>query len=337
MRVGLVGAGYFAQFQLRAWQRLHGAELVALAEQDPARLAAADVPGRYGSAQAMLDAEPLDLLDIATPPPTHAALIRTALGRVPAIICQKPFATSLEEAEALTAEAQAAGTRLIIHENFRFQPWYREIAALIAMGALGEILQARFALRPGDGAGAEAYQARQPYFRQMKRFLIRETGIHLIDVFRYLLPPPRAVYADLRQINPVIRGEDAGLVIFDLDGGARAVFDGNRVLDHAAKNMRLTMGELELEGSEGALRLAGDGAITLRKRGCETWHRHPYDFDDIDFGGNCVEAFQAHVLAGLAGTAPLETEAADYLANLRLEALVYAAAQAGRKLPVPDV
>ncbi len=335
-RVGVVGAGYFAQFQLRAWTRLPGAKLVAVADKDAPRRAALTLPDTpvYADLTALLERHDPDILDIATPPTTHAALIRATLGYVPTIICQKPFCATLAEAEALTAEAQAGGSTLIIHENFRFQPWYREIAALKA--SLGPIIQARFALRPGDGAGPGAYLDRQPYFRDMPRFLVRETGIHFIDVFRYLFGPPRAVYADLRRVNPAIRGEDAGLVIFDLDGGGRAVFDGNRALDHGAANTRLTMGEMEIEGSAATLRLSGDGAIHLRAKGSATWRRHPYAFDDIDFGGDCVAAFQAHVLAGLAGDAPIETYASDYLANLRLEELIYSAAETGQKLVVPD-
>lgn len=335
-RVGVVGAGYFAQFQLRAWARLSDVNLVAVADKDVARHAALNLPDTrlYADLASLLDSHALDILDIATPPPTHAGLIRAALGRVPAIICQKPFCTTMSEAEAVTTEAQARGVTLIVHENFRFQPWYREIAALKA--SLGSVIQARFALRPGDGAGPDAYLDRQPYFREMPRFLIRETGIHFVDVFRYLFGTPKAIYADLRRVNPAIKGEDAGLVIFDLDGGGRAVFDGNRTLDHGAANTRLTMGEMEIEGTAAALRLAGDGAIHLRGKGGVAWRRHAYTFDDIDFGGNCVAAFQAHVLAGLAGDAPIETHARDYLANLRLEELIYTAAETGQKLAVPD-
>ncbi|MEM9228361.1 MAG: Gfo/Idh/MocA family oxidoreductase [Pseudomonadota bacterium] len=335
MRIGCVGAGYFAQFQLRAWHRMPEAHLVGVADQDPARLAALDLPhvAHHPGIASLLADHDLDILDIATPPATHASLIRQALGRVPVIICQKPFCASLAEAEAMVAEA--GDTILIVHENFRFQPWYREIRRLLNTGRLGRVLQARFALRPGDGQGEEAYLDRQPYFRDMPRFLIRETGIHFIDVFRYLLGEPEAVYADLRRVNPVIAGEDAGIVIFDLADGGRAVFDGNRNLDHAAENTRMTLGEMEIEGTDATLRLTGDGAIHIRARNGASWQRHPHTFDDIDFGGNCVEAFQAHVLAGLSGKAMLETRATEYLTNLRLEALIYASAQQGAKLPLP--
>ena len=42
------------------------------------------------------------------------------------------------------------------------------------------------------------------------------------------------VYADLRRLNPVIAGEDAGLILFDFANGARGLFDGNRLADHRA-------------------------------------------------------------------------------------------------------
>jgi D-apiose dehydrogenase len=82
--------------------------------------------------------------------------------------------------------AGTTGAKLIVHENFRFMPWFRETKRLVEAGKVGTPLHVAFTLRPGDGQGPAAYLDRQPYFRSMPRFLIHETGIHLIDVFRYL-------------------------------------------------------------------------------------------------------------------------------------------------------
>ena len=60
-------------------------------------------------------------------PKSHAEIIEPLLGTVPLIICQKPFCTSLKEAKTLTSIALASRTKLTIHENFRFMPWYRII------------------------------------------------------------------------------------------------------------------------------------------------------------------------------------------------------------------
>ncbi|MEM6466922.1 MAG: Gfo/Idh/MocA family oxidoreductase, partial [Pseudomonadota bacterium] len=208
MRVGVVGAGFFAQFQIQAWKRIEGVELVGVAELDPARRAelAAEGVTPFESASALLDAG-IDVLDIATPPQTHAELVRLGFARAKAVICQKPFGGDLQTARTLVA--QAGEMPLFVHENFRFQPWYREISRLLGEGLIGDVVQARFALRPGDGVGPEAYLARQPYFQNMERFLIHETAIHLIDTFRYLFGELTSAYADLRRCNPVIAGEDA--------------------------------------------------------------------------------------------------------------------------------
>ncbi|MEM9797399.1 MAG: Gfo/Idh/MocA family oxidoreductase [Pseudomonadota bacterium] len=328
LRVGLVGLGYFAQFHRDAWTRIDGAELVATADADPAK--SPDHP----SLEAMLAAAPLDIVDIATPPPTHAGAIRVALAAHPrAIICQKPFCTSLEEAERTTAEAEAAGVPLIIHENFRFQPWFRTMKAALQAGRVGRPLNLTFRLRPGDGQGPDAYLARQPYFRQMPRFLIHETGVHYLDVFRYLLGDPDGLYADLRRLNPAIRGEDAGLIILDYGDGCRAVMDGNRLLDFDTDDPRRTFGEALLEGEDGTLSLGGDGAVRLRPRGQNAGDVLLKASDWPGFAGDCVHALQSHVVAALEGTVPLENEARDYLDILRLVELAYASAEAGCRLP----
>ena len=230
---------------------------------------------------------------------------------------------------ALAAQADAT---LIVHENFRFQPWYRVLKTALDAGRIGDVHQMTFRLRPGDGQGPEAYLDRQPYFQQMERFLVHETAVHWIDTFRFLLGNPQSVYADLRQMNAHIAGEDAGYLIFDHGHGVRAMFDGNRHLDHVADNLRRTMGEALLEGTKGTLTLAGDGSVTLRGFGqANTEELSPPDIWD-GFGGDCVHALQAHVVSAIRAGTPVENTAAEYLDVLAIEEAVYASAQTGRKV-----
>lgn len=340
LRVAMVGYGYFAQFHLNAWQRMHEVSLQALADARPDRRVSARESAPqielFETMDDMLSSGTFDILDIATPPPTHMDLVSKALGRVRVIICQKPFCESLGQARQIAAAADRSTTQLVIHENFRFQPWYREIERILNGGLLGRVVQAQFRLRPGDGAAPDAYLDRQPYFRDMKQFLIRETGVHWIDVFRFLFGDPVAVSADLYQTNPVIAGEDSGTFTFQMADGARIVFDGNRTLDHVAQNRRLTMGELLIEGSAASLHLSGDGEIEIRKFGENTWHPHRFSFENRDFGGDCVYQLQQHVVSHLTAGTPLENTAGLYLKNLQLQQLVYRASDEGRKLPVAN-
>jgi len=335
-RVAVIGLGYFSQFHLAAWAAQPGAALTALCDRDAGR--AAEAAGRYGArAHASLDtvlAEDPDILDVVVPPAAQDALIRQALAPGRTIICQKPFCTSLAEAEALTEAAEAAGTTLVIHENFRFQPWYRRVREILDAGELGAVYQARFALRPGDGRGPRAYLDRQPGFQAMPRFLILETGVHFIDVFRWLFGPVDSVYADLRRLNPAIAGEDAGLLLLAHRSGMRSLFDGNRLADHVADNPRRTMGELEIEAEAGLLRLDGSGQLSLRRFGAQTFAPVPLNrpVDDASFGGGCVAALIAHVIAALDGQGTLENTARDYLAVMQAVDAAYRSAAEARAI-----
>ena len=335
-RVACLGAGYFARFHRDGWARIHEVDLVGVADLDYGKAAATGYPA-FASLAEMLDATKPDILDIVVPPSAHADAIRIALkGDLKLIICQKPFCTSLAEAREITALAKAKGVPLIIHENFRFQPWFRAIHAAIGAGAIGDPLQATFRLRPGDGQGADAYLSRQPYFQKMPRFLIHETGVHYVDTFRYLFGNPTAVYADLRQINPVIAGEDAGFVLFEHPNGMRTLFDGNRNLDHLAKNTRCTMGEGLFEGTQGTLTLLGDGSVSLRKfsEGSTIPVIGP-DLSD-NFGGDCTYHLQHHVIKALLTDSAFENCADDYMSVLEIENAIYDSAQKKQRVALND-
>jgi predicted dehydrogenase len=332
LRVGTIGAGYFARFHHEAWQRLGHARLTAICDTDLAKATEAALPSgakAYDDAGQMLAKAKLDIVDIATPPATHLALVEAALAHPPAVIvCQKPLAPSLAEAEKIVALAEAADVPLVVHENFRFQPWYREIKRVIGLGRMGTLHGIAFRLRPGDGQGPDAYLARQPYFQQMPRLLIHETGIHFIDVFRWLVGEVAAVSADLRRLNPTIQGEDAGTVLFRFAGGERGLFDGNRLNDHVADNPRLTMGEMWLEGEAGVLRLDGDGGLWFKRHhGPEL--AHTYRWHDRGFAGDCVASLQRHVIEYLKDGKPLVNTGRDYLRNIQVEEAVYRSAEQG--------
>lgn len=334
MKVACLGAGYFAQFHYDAWRRMPDADLVGACDFDLDKAQSTGVRA-FTDLRAMLDATKPDIVDIITPPDTHAAAVAVALqADVRVIICQKPFCTSLEEARQVTELAAKAGIPLIIHENFRFQPWYRCAKMLMDDGEIGTPVQLTFRLRTGDGQGPLAYLDRQPYFQTMPRLLIHETGVHWIDTFTYLFGRPTAVYADLRRMNPVLAGEDAGHVIFEFADGKRALFDGNRLLDHSAENHRMTLGEGLFEGTGGTLSLTGDGGLHLRQFGqTESLMALP-PMQRPGFGGDCVYALQRHVLNGLIEGQPFENEAAEYLFVREVEDAIYRSAQTHTRVEV---
>jgi predicted dehydrogenase len=332
-----VGAGYFSQYHFDAWQRIERAEITALCDLDAAQASEAagkfGIPRTYTDVEVMLDREQPDFVDIITPPQTHLALVELAAKGGVHILCQKPLAPTMEEARAIVDIAAKAGVRLMVHDNFRFQPWHREARKLLDQGAIGALQTVSCRTRLGDGWGEAAYLSRQPYFRDMPRLLIFETGVHFIDVYRYLAGEITQVYARLRRLNPVIKGEDCALVCFDFTSGASGVWDADRFHEGTAQDPRYTFGEFSLEGDAGALRIDGEGNVFLRRLG-KPEQQHPYEHSHRGFAGDCVFATLSHFVERLRNGAPFETSGQNYLNTLAVQEAVYASSAAGRPVAV---
>ncbi len=326
-----IGAGYFSHFQYEAWQRIPEVEIVAFSNRDQTK--AAEVTAKFGIKKCyadyreMFDAERPDFVDIITPPPSHQEICAEAAKRGIHIICQKPLAPTLAEARAIVDNAAKAGVRLMVHENFRFQPWHREIKRLLDAGVIGELFSLNFRSRMGDGWGENAYIPRQPYFRDYPRLLVYETGLHFIDTFRYLAGDIARVTAWLRRLNPVIKGEDCGLLVFEFANGAIGQWDANRYNEPACpvSEARYTFGEFLVEGSAGSLRLYLDGRITLKKLGGEE-QTLDYPHERRGFAGDCCYIAQRHFADCLMTGAPCETSGEEYLKTMIVQEAMYESA-----------
>lgn len=343
VKVAVVGTGYFSQFHLEGWSELPQVQLVGLCDLDLTKASILCAKfGQIGVTQVfdnlahMLDATQPNVVDVVVPPAAQAAVLKEVIARKIPVICQKPFGVDYAQAVAFTERAEVANVPLIVHENFRFMPWYREAKRLIDLGQLGTLHNVSFRLRPGDGQGPSAYLDRQPYFQAMPRLLVLETAIHYIDTFRFLVGEVSAVYAKLRRLNPVIAGEDAALITFEFSNGAAGLFDGNRLNDHVAANPRRTLGEMWLEGSAGVLRLDGDARLWWKPHhGDEV--QHVYDSGPTHtFGGGACGRLQAHVVHALETNSLIENTARDYLQNLRVQEAVYTSNESGRRVTLAD-
>ena len=231
LKGAMIGAGYFAQFQAEAWQRVEGAQIVAVADAEPGR--AEEFSKRWRIARAyhdvaeMLERERPDFVDIVTGPSSHPEIVQLAADRGAHVICQKPMAPSWEESLAMVSACAEANVRLFIHENWRWQPWYREIKRLLDHHAVGRPFYAGFVMRNSDGRGAQPYPA-QPYFRGMERLLVYEMVVHFLDTFRFLLGEVKSVFCRMGRVNPVIKGEDHTLIQLAFENGACGLIDANR-------------------------------------------------------------------------------------------------------------
>jgi len=206
VKVGLIGCGFYAQNHLQAWNDLKadGAELVAVCDQDETKAKAASrtfgVP-YFTSADAMLNAIAIDLVDITTRMESHKPLAALAAERNIAAIVQKPFAPTWQECIDIVETARHHGTWLAVHENFRFATTMRRVKAVIDSGAIGTPNWARIAFR----TGYNVYRG-QPYLAEVERLVILDLGIHVLDLARFFLGEVQHLSCETQKRNPAIAG-----------------------------------------------------------------------------------------------------------------------------------
>ena len=325
LKGALIGCGFFARNHLHAWQQLPGVEIVALCDRDEERLASTaaefGVTRTYRDADALLRDERLDFVDIATTVASHRVLVeRAAAARVPAI-CQKPFAPTLADAQAMVAACAAAGVPLMVHENFRWQTPIQAVRRVLDEGRIGRPFWGRVSFR----SAFDVYSG-QPYLATDPRFIIQDLGIHTIDIARFLFGEVATLSARTTRVNPKIAGEDVATLLMHHVGGTTSIVDCSYSTALPQELFPQTL--IEIDGSEGTLRLTADYALTVHRRGgptsherCEpplhAWAQRPWH--NIQ---DSVLNIQAHWLDCVQrGSAP-QTSGAD---NLRTLALVEAA------------
>jgi predicted dehydrogenase len=284
------------------------------------------VPRSYAQLEDALADGEIDAVDVATPRATHVALIEMAAQYGADVLCQKPLAPTL--AEGLDLARRIAGrARVMVHENWRFRPWYRRARQWIDLGLLGESLQVDMAMQSSgllaDENGSRPIIVRQPFMADEPRLMIGEVLIHHLDVLRWLFGPLRVVAASsLRTLPEAIAGETLSTISLKTANGAPVTLRGSMV-SHGAPAR--TMDSLEAVGGIGTLRLAGltlslAGAKPMRER-FSFARSYQRSFDDVIH----------HFVERLADGRPFETELADNLETLRLVEDAYAMSDAAGK------
>lgn len=320
LRVAIAGAGWVSAHHLAAWRACANADVVAICDPDAGRRAAR--ASEFGIARTFADAAEMiertrpDALDIAAPVAVHGALCRLAAQRGVHILCQKPLATTFGEARAIVADV-GDRVRLMVHENWRFRPQYRQIRRWLDAGDLGEPVSCAMRVRASgliaDAQGRYPQLENQPFFATLERLIIGELLIHHLDVVRWLLGPLEVVAAHAGRVCPAVRGEDHAVLL--LAGGATtAIVDGSLT---AAGAPSKAADAFELLGTRGAATLEGN---LLRLAGRRN-ERLEIDLDAA-YGASYAGAI-AHFVGCLRKGIEFETAPGDNLQTLALVEQAY--------------
>ena len=325
LRVALAGAGMISWYHLTAWRKLgRRVQLVAVCDPDVdkanRRAREFGIDGVYRDADTMFAAEAIDALDVASPRETHAAWVEAAAARGIDVLCQKPMTPTLAESKALVVRVEGK-SRMMVHENWRFRPWYRELKRWIAAGDLGSVLLGRMSMISSgmlaDATGQRPALVRQPFMQHEARLMIAEVLIHHLDVMRYLCGELEVVGARTAHTLSDVRGETLAAIFLETATGAPVEVDGTMA---APGYPARPPDRLEIVGTTASvtfddweLRLLGPSP-----------RRERYDRD-----AGYQQSFDgviAHFVDCLDTGAPFETGPDDNLETLRLVEDAYTAA-----------
>ena len=214
VRFGLIGGGWIVErCHAPSMRRVDDLQVVAVADPAPGRaelvgelfgLGAGDCVTDY---RELLARDDIDAVSIGTPPATHREIIEAVAAAGKHVICEKPLATTLADADACIAAAEGAGITLAMYHNYLYYHGPRVAKELVDAGAIGTVIATEIrgmGLRPW--VGNEAYR---PGWRftvdQGGGGALMDAGVHALYLTELLHGAPIA------SVSAVMRNEDSGI------------------------------------------------------------------------------------------------------------------------------
>lgn len=314
IRVGVVGLGFGQQAVIPGYQACPDTEVLAVCSRDPAKAQAVatkyQVPHACVDYDAMLQLEELDVVHIATPPYLHRVMTLSALRAGKHVLCEKPMALSVAEAEEMHGAAEAARRLGMINHEYRFLPTWAYMKKRIDEGYLGRLHMVDLtaytggwadALRPPAWADPEQSPWSWLSQKEMGGGILGALGTHLIDGLQWWFGEIESVCGQLgtfvqeRKYLPsgelrAVTADDSFAFLTRFANGAQGAVRVSFVV-HGGSGM-----QLKAYGSEGTLALdnlldprgklwgAGRGESTLAELSIPIRFQFETNYDDRRLG-----------------------------------------------------
>ncbi|KRB47185.1 Gfo/Idh/MocA family protein [Terrabacter sp. Root181] len=289
--VGMIGYAFMGRAHSQAWRNVRSyfdvpaaPRLVAVAGRNEA--AARDTADRFGWAgvetdwRRLLERDDIDVIDICTPGDTHAEIAVAALEAGKHVLCEKPLANSVGEAEAMVVAAEAArarGVRSMVGFTYRRVPAIAYARQLVAEGRLGRILHVRGAYLQDWLVDPESPLTWRLQKERAGSGALGDIGAHIVDLAQFVtgehLTGVSALTETFVRERPVadpaaagtggisgtaaqngsattgpVTVDDAAVLVSRMSGGALATFEATRFANGRKNAIRL-----EVNGTEGSL------------------------------------------------------------------------------------
>jgi predicted dehydrogenase len=279
MRVGIVGLGWAARgFHAPALSAIEGVELVggadSSAEQRSAWTAETGRPA-FDSMQELFERASPELIVVATPPDSHAELCLAALDAGVHVFCEKPFVSTLEEADRVIAASERTGRRVAVNHEFREKPIFKAVQEQIGSPGVGRLVFCQI----WQLMDLAPWNEPVPWRAAMPNRTLFEGGVHLVDLLlTFFGEAPRAVYA--RHSSGLETGREADaihLVMLEFSDGRLAQITIDRLCKAGTRyvEVRADCEEASLRASHGGRAMVQIGKKRAEKTGLR-----------VDFGPN---------------------------------------------------
>jgi inositol 2-dehydrogenase len=327
VRAALIGAGRMAQTHARALAAVPALELRAVCDTVPenATRLAKTLSAAATTFEAALADPDIDAVIIATPTPTHAALIRQAAGAGKHIFVEKPVAGTLAEAGEVVREVKQAGVQCQVGFQRRFDPAYVEAKRSLDAGELGKIATFRGVSRDPTPPPLE--------FLETSGGLMVDLGVHDLDTMRFLV----GEVAEVRAVGAVQRLPK--LAEFGLfDSAVATVRFENGALGTLELGLHTAYGyeiRAEILGEKGRLHLEMTSPLHLTRYTADgAVRKGPQNFEER-FLEAYTDEFRAFA-ACLLENRPVAPDAEDAAKTLRLALAAQHALTTGQTVHVPS-
>lgn len=334
LRFAILGTGFWAQFQLAAWQELEGVECVALYNRtrDKAEALAQkfSVPRVYDSLEKMLDTEQLDFVDIITDVGTHASLTHLAAQRGLNVVCQKPMATSLEEARSMVEICREFQVQFLINENWRWQYPIRQFKRVLDEGRIGKPFRARV-----HYCNSFPVFENQPFLKDLDQFILTDIGSHILDTTRYLFGDAKSLYCHTIRVHPDITGEDVATVLLQTESGMSVICEMSYASRTEIEHFPQTY--VYVEGDQGFLELGPYYKVreTTSEGTCVRQFipkHYPWADPAYDLVHSSIVDCQSDLLKHLQGEKTAETNGDNNFKTVQLVFAAYESARTGQPI-----
>jgi len=188
IKVGIIGAGRMAYWHLRGYKKIKGVEIVGIAGKTQSHISDLQrkfsISNGYTDHREMLEKERPDAVNVTTPTYTHSSIVIESLGAGCHVLCEKPMAMNLEEADNMIAAERRSGKILMVGFSQRFYKEFVHMKEIIDQGKLGTIKIAWF--RRGINMPPQKWYSD----KEKSSGVTGELAIHGIDWLRWIINSP---------------------------------------------------------------------------------------------------------------------------------------------------